>query len=92
MGEREKIKFNSNETISASEIGQFQYCSMSWYLQKCGFEPKSPFIEMGTRKHIELGKSIDKYETTLKKSNFLRFIGYMLILSTILTFVLGVIL
>ena len=29
-------RYSRGEIIKASEIGQFKYCSVKWYLQKCG--------------------------------------------------------
>ena len=70
--------FKENEVISASEIGRYHYCSMSWFLQKCGYEPKSPMLDIGTKKHIQLGETIDYTRINAKKSKVFAIIGYLL--------------
>lgn len=51
--------------IYASEIGQFHFCSLSWYLQRLGYKPDSPLLDIGLKKHISLGKTLNR----LKKKN-----------------------
>jgi len=92
MGEEKKSTFKSTDTINASEIGQFSFCSVSWYLQKCGYKPKSDFIDIGSKKHIDLGRAIDRYETNMKKSNFFKYFGYLLVFIGCLIFLFEVIL
>ena len=79
--------------IKASEIGQYQYCSISWHLQRCGYEPKSPLLKLGEKKHVELGEIIDKIQINTKKSKSLGLLGYILITLSILIliFMFGVI-
>jgi hypothetical protein len=45
--------------ISASEIGQYTFCSLSWYLQKCGYPPQSHRLLSGKQAHIRLGRTLD---------------------------------
>ena len=71
---REKI------LIRASEIGQFYFCSASWYLQRCGFKPESPRLERGTQKHIALGGSLKRLEKLNKKVRFLRWSAFIIFL------------
>ena len=87
MGRTKQTTFHSTDVISASEIGQYHYCSMAWYLHKCGYEPISPFLDDGAKKHIELGKAIDYTKASIKKSRFLALIGY-LILAIVILFVI----
>jgi hypothetical protein len=65
---------------------------MSWYLQKCGYEPKSAFIDSGSKKHVELGRAIDKYEVNVKKSNKLKFVGYFLLFLAVIILLIEVVL
>jgi t-SNARE complex subunit (syntaxin) len=60
---------------------------MAWYLHKCGYEPISPFLDDGAKKHIELGKAIDYTKASTKKSRVLALIGY-LILAIVILFVI----
>ena len=92
MGEKKQTSNSGNDVIRASEIGQYHYCSMSWYLQKKGFQPKSPLLEAGTKKHIELGKTIDNVEHRIKKSRVFATVGWLILILAILILVFGVIL
>jgi hypothetical protein len=44
-------QINRRHTITASEIGEFAYCSRAWYLKRCGEEPQSPHLEEGVAFH-----------------------------------------
>lgn len=92
MGHTKQISFKDTDVISASEIGQYHYCSMAWYLQKCGYEPKSPSLDNGIKKHVQLGEIIDYTQTNIKKSKLLAVIGYLLLAIVILIVIFEVIL
>ena len=91
MGDKKKSKFKGTETINASEIGQFHYCSMAWFLQKCGYEPKSPMLDIGFKKHVELGEVIDNTQINIKKSRGFAIVGYILLIIAFLMIVFEVI-
>ena len=84
--------FRDTDVISASEIGQYHYCSIAWYLQKCGYEPKSPMLDIGTKKHLELGRIMDHTQANIRKSRAIAIIGYLLLAIGFLIFLFGVIL
>jgi hypothetical protein len=84
MGHTRQTTFKNTDVISASEIGQYHYCSMAWYLHKCGYEPISPSLDDGAKKHIELGEAIDYTKSSIKKSRVLALIGYLLLTIVIL--------
>ena len=69
-----------SDIISASEIGQFNFCELSWYLQRCGYNPESQFIEKGEKKHEHMGEVISSTEKKIKNSKILKIIGYILLL------------
>jgi len=92
MGRTKQTTFKGTDVISASEIGQYHYCSMAWYLHKCGYEPTSPSLDDGAKKHIELGKAIDYTKASIKKSRFLALIGYLILAIVILFVIFGVVL
>jgi hypothetical protein len=92
MGITKQTCFKDKDIISASEIGQYHYCSVSWYLQKCGYEPKSPMLDIGTKKHIELGKVMDHAQANIKKCRAFAIVGYLLLILGVLIFLFGVIL
>ena len=89
MGKQTSLK---KDVISASEIGQYVYCSKSWYLQRCGYEPKSPFIDSGKKAHINLGLTIDGIRKEVRSSQRFAILGYLLLLITILVILFEVIL
>ena len=80
-----------SEIITASEIGQYHYCSMAWYLQKCGYEPKSPLLDVGIKKHAKLGEIIDDTQINIKKSRVLASVGYLMLMAAVLIIIFEVI-
>ncbi len=79
MGSTKQTSFRKDEVISASEIGQYHFCPMSWYLQRCGYQPKSKSLEIGKEKHVELGKVMYYTQKTVRKSKVLAYTGYLLL-------------
>lgn len=84
-------KIDTSEIINASDIGQYQYCSIAWYLKKQGFKPESISLKQGILKHKKLGAIIDRTEKNIKKVHFFEIIGLLLFIISILIFVFGVI-
>ena len=83
-------KIDKNTVISASEIGQYCYCSVSWNLQRQGLKPDSEMLEIGKKKHDELGQLINKTQRKMIKSKILAIIGYILLFFSILIFIFEV--
>jgi len=81
-----------SDKISASEIGQYVYCPVSWYLIRCGYKPTSPLLEIGIKKHNELGELINKIDLRIKYVKILKIISYTLFLLAILLFISEVVL
>ena len=90
MGNTKQTKIKGGDILSASEIGQYHFCSVAWYLQRCGYKPHSDLLEVGTKKHKELGNIVDSTQKYAKKSRVLAIAGYLLILIAILLFLLEV--
>jgi len=90
MGNITQAKIKGRDILSASEIGQYHFCSVAWYLQRCGYEPQSALLEVGTKKHTELGNIVDSTQKYVKKSRVLAIAGYLLIAIAILLFLLEV--
>ena len=80
MVRSKKPSFKETDILRASEIGQYHFCSIAWYLQKCGYQPISPMLEIGTKKHIELGKIMDYAQKKTNKSTRTAIIGYFMLL------------
>ena len=80
MRQAKNRNYNDSNIIRASEIGQYVFCSISWYLQKCGYRPISPNLEIGIKKHENLGRIIEKSKNKSKKSKALEIIGYLVLI------------
>jgi len=66
--------FNDNKTIKSSEIGQHEYCSVAWYLRRCGYKPSSKALDKGLKAHADLGNKITSalgYEKTSRSALYL---------------------
>ena len=92
MGITRQTSFKDTDIISASEIGQYHYCPIAWYLQKCGYEPKSPILDIGAKKHVELGRIMNHTQTNIRRSRSFAIAGYLLLILGILILLFGVIL
>lgn len=66
--------------ITASEIGQFHFCPVSWYLQKKGFQPASMLLNKGVKTHQRVGSMLKKTTRNQRKMMLLRFLGMVLII------------
>ena len=90
MERKKQINLNKNNVISASEIGQYIYCSISWYLQRCGYQPDSVLLDKGKNIHIKLGNQIDKINIDVKRSNRYAFVGYLFLIIGLICVFYGV--
>jgi hypothetical protein len=79
-----------NDVLSASEIGQFVYCSVAWYLQKCGYKPKSFKLDVGLKKHKKMGNALKYVEINSRKTSVLKNIGYLFLVASIFFILLEV--
>jgi CRISPR/Cas system-associated exonuclease Cas4 (RecB family) len=80
----------SSNVLSASEIGQYLFCSVAWKLRRCGYEPESPFLEPGKNVHVALGNRIDGLETRLRYARWYAMIGVLVLLVAFLLLLFGV--
>jgi len=87
-----QTQFRESDVISASEIGQYHYCSVAWYLKKCGYEPQSPLLEIGIKKHVKHGNIIDRVQVSTKKSKVIAAAGHLLFIFAALIIIFEVIL
>jgi len=68
------MKFDKTTTIKSSEIGQHEYCSVGWYLRRCGYKPSSKALDEGLKAHADLGNKITSalgYEKISRKTFYL---------------------
>ena len=85
MGKRSTS--NRSDVLSASEIGQYVYCSYAWMLHRMGNTPESPALTPGTQAHVALGERLDAFEGKRQASRRFAIIGFvLLILSLVLLF------
>lgn len=91
MVEKDRNKRYS-DIINASEIGQFYFCSVSWYLQKKGFKPISKNLEIGTKKHENLGEIIDKTKVNSNRSKIFFILGIVILFLAFILFLFEVVL
>lgn len=90
MGKRVLPK--KSNVVSASEIGQYVYCSYAWQLRRMGYEPESPYLEQGKQAHVALGEQINSLERTMQVSRWFAVVGVIVLGIALLWFVFGVIL
>lgn len=87
---RNEGKRDRNNVISASEIGQFCYCSIAWHLQRQGLKPDSESLEKGQKKHDDLGQLMHRNERKIVKSKILATAGYIILFFSILLLIFEV--
>ena len=92
MGHNKPTRLNNSDIISASELGQYHYCPVSWYLQRCGYKPKSKYLETGKKKHEELGITIESVNQNIRRYRTLEIIGYLFLFIGVLIFLFEVVL
>ena len=92
MIESNKKKTKISKVINASDIGQFHFCSISWYLKKLGYKPQSDLIDQGTSKHKKLGNTIDNTKKYSKKSKLFKLIGLLFLILSSIVLIIEVIL
>ncbi|MFW6121463.1 MAG: hypothetical protein ACOC80_11270 [Petrotogales bacterium] len=89
---KKQTSLKRNDVISASDIGQYVFCSNSWHLQRGGYEPVSPLLEVGKKSHIDLGNTIDNIQSELYSARRFAIIGYVLLVLAIIAVIYEVIL
>ncbi len=92
MRRTKTAEVKETDIISASEIGQYHFCSIAWYLKKCGYQPESPLLDVGTMEHEKLGKILDIVQTNIRKSKSIAIVGYLLLFLAVLILISEVIL
>jgi hypothetical protein len=90
MNQKKSSDIFNSDIISSSELSQFNFCSVAWYLQKCGYEPKSHKINIGKKEHIKIGNIIDKTQKKINRVKNLTRIGYITLFLGILILIFEV--
>jgi hypothetical protein len=73
-----KSNLSKSDIITASEIGQYQFCSISWKLHKCGYKPNAINLKKGKKIHNSHGRLMDNIKEISRNSEILKIIGYFL--------------
>ena len=71
-------KQKMSSIITASELGQYTYCSCSWLLQRQGYTPDPYLLQKGTQAHQHLGKQVYFYQKKKRKSKYYLTISILL--------------
>ncbi|MCX6676653.1 MAG: hypothetical protein NTU95_01740 [Methanothrix sp.] len=67
---------NCSKAISASEISQYVYCPVSWYLKRCGVQPQSSGLKRGIDAHEKAGSRLVLLERRERAAGMFRLLGY----------------
>jgi len=83
------LKMERKGTLfTASEIGQYHYCPISWFLQKHGFTPASHLLQKGKTTHQHLETIIKKVDRQKQKTrNILIVTVFFFFLAMLLFFI-----
>jgi hypothetical protein len=81
----------NSDVLSASEIGQYVFCSCAWQLRRLGYEPESPFLEPGKQAHVALGERMDCLERKIRYSRWCAIVGLIVLCAALVLFLFGVI-
>lgn len=73
------MKFNRNPRIKSSEIAQHEFCSVGWYLQRCGHKPVSKLLDVGVKAHEKMGTKITSMQTYEQRSRKSMIVGLTLL-------------
>lgn len=79
-------KSTSDEILNASEIAQYHYCSIGWYLQRLGHKPDSIHLDEGINAHKELGERVATILQKEKVYKQISYLAYALLIIAVLLF------
>lgn len=74
-------KGEKKDIITASEISQYVYCPIAWYLSRCGSMPESPSLGRGTDEHVNVGRIMSQLQCQERSLGILRFLEYMMLVA-----------
>lgn len=73
-----------DETISASELEEYAYCPLAWYLHRSGAEPRSMNISTGILYHGEEQRKALLAQHQMETANKAYVAGILLLLLALL--------
>ena len=68
---------NNSDVITASEIAQYAYCPISWYLKRSGCQPNTHGMVAGMEKHAKVGVEISSVHRKEMASRHLGWLGFL---------------
>lgn len=83
------MKQQEMPVIKASEISNYKYCSVAWYLSREGHGPKAVSIKSGVTAHKDMGLKIETVREIETFSRKLTFLAFLLIVISIILIFLG---
>jgi CRISPR/Cas system-associated exonuclease Cas4 (RecB family) len=66
-----------SKAITASEISQYVYCPVSWYMKRSGAKPYSGGLKKGIDEHKKAGNRLALLERREKSVGIFRLLGYL---------------
>ena len=66
---------NGSKAITASEISQYVYCPVSWYLRRSGVQPQSAGLKRGIGEHKKAGSRLVLLERREREAGIFRWLG-----------------
>jgi CRISPR/Cas system-associated exonuclease Cas4 (RecB family) len=75
---------NDSKAISASEISQYVYCPVSWYMKRSGVQPQSFGLKRGIDAHEEAGSRLILLERRERAAGMFRLLGIFSAIAAIL--------
>lgn len=63
----------SSPIVKVSDIGQFVYCSVAWYLERHGHKPDPILLRKGLKGHMEAGKEVERNHSIAGRCEFCSF-------------------
>ena len=75
---------NNSDVITASEIAQYAYCPISWYLKRSGCQPNTPSMIAGIEKHAKVGEKISFVQRKETASRHFAWLGFLAFVAALL--------
>lgn len=75
---------NNSDVITASEIAQYAYCPISWYLKRSGCQPNTPGMAEGIKSHEKMGEKISHVQRKEIASRYFAWLGFLVFIVALL--------
>ena len=75
---------NNSNVITASEIAQYAYCPVSWYLKRSGCRPNTLGMVAGIEKHAKVGEKISLVQRKEIASRHFGWLGFLAFIAALL--------